>query len=246
MRKLFYVLMLLCLPLTAAAGQTDIEKAEAAIKNNDVRTLEQLIQNGMDLNSYDAKGRPLVYFALINSSWSSLRLLADNGADMNAPVAKTGETPLIYAVSAAERVQKEIENLYLNEMTPEQQVQKAEEIKETVTAEMKRAAQTVRILIDLGADTNQETPFGTPLNKAASNSMNTDIVKILLDSGADVNQPDQNGRTALFYAEANGCADISLQLIAAGGDVYHKDASGKTYIEIDKEDLLRDEIIHDM
>ena len=229
------------------AESINMTEVEQAIADDDATALTQMIENGLDLTARTTDGNPLFYFAVTNAKSSKvLKILADNGADLDAPVAATGETPLIYVVSTAERIQDEVKLMYEQKLTMERWQEKKDNLERNAALEMIRATKTLKLLIDLGADINLETPFGTPLMKAAANPWNEEIVKILIEAGADVNQPDQSGRTALFYAEAYGCTDITMQLIAAGSDVYHQDVNGKTYLEINKEDLKREEIIHDM
>ena len=218
------------------AESINMTEVEQAIADDDATALTQMIENGLDLTARTTDGK----------SSKVLKILADNGADLDAPVAATGETPLIYVVSTAERIQDEVKLMYEQKLTMERWQEKKDNLERNAALEMIRATKTLKLLIDLGADINLETPFGTPLMKAAANPWNEEIVKILIEAGADVNQPDQSGRTALFYAEAYGCTDITMQLIAAGSDVYHQDVNGKTYLEINKEDLKREEIIHDM
>lgn len=244
---IFLLFNLILWPISISIAAPSVAEVETAIKNNDITTLEKMTAEGLDLNMSDSHGNSLVYFALTNTrSPQILRFLADNGADLNTPVAATGETPLIYAVAAADRIQAEAERVFVGELTPREREKLADDFKKAAVKEMKRAVETVQLLVDLGADVNRETPFGTPLMKAATNAWNGEIVTILLEAGAEVNQEDQNGRTALFYAEAYGNPDISMQLISAGGDAYHKDVNSKTYIEVEKKDLQPDEIIHDM
>ncbi len=242
--------ILLCLflwPMSIGIAAPTASDVEIAIKKRDIAALEKMKADGMDVNMRDSHGNSLVYFTLANThSAQVLRFLADNGADLNAPIPASGETPLVYAVSAADRIQAEAERVFVGELSPQKREKMADDFKKAAAKELKYAIETVRLLIDLGADINQETPLGTPLMKAATNAWNSEIVAILLEAGADVNQEDQNGRTALFYAEAYGNSDISMQLIAAGADVYHTDVNGKTYIEAEKKDLQPEEIIHDM
>lgn len=234
-------------PAAISVASPSVADVETAVKNNDVAALEKMTAEGLDVNMRDSHNRPLFYFALTSARVPQvLRFLADNGADLNTPIPPNGETPLIYAVTAADRIQAEAARVFIEELSPRDREKMADDFKKAAAKEMKYAVETVRLLIDLGADINQETPLGTPLMKAATNAWNSEVVAILLEAGADVNQEDQNGRTALFYAEAYGNSDISMQLIAAGADVYHTDVNGKTYIEAEKKDLQPEEIIHDM
>lgn len=247
MQKILITVAAFLISWSAIAQISQDAEVRKVIVNNDAAALEQMLADGLDINAYNKQGDSLVYYALKNDcSAQILKILVDGGADVNAPSAVSGETPLVYAVAAAEHIQAEAKHILENELTPQERSAMEEDFKKAAVAEMKRAAKIVELLIDLGADVNQETPFGTPLMRASSNSWNTQIVDILLKSGADVNQADQNGRTALFYSETYGCVDISMQLIAAGADVYHRDVNGKTYVEIERKEMSSDEIIHDM
>ena len=104
---------------------------------------------------------------------------------------------------------------------------------EEIEYEMNRAIAMLQMLIEQGADINQETPLGTPLMSASTSDWNKDMVEILLEKGAKVNQQDKNGRTALFYAQVFDCQQISQMLLAGGADVAIKDNNGKTYLEVE-------------
>ena len=89
------------------------------------------------------------------------------------------------------------------------------------------------MLIENGADVNQETPFGTPLMNAATDVWNIPLIERLLQAGAAVNQQDQSGRTALFYARLFDCADIETMLIKTGAHTDIIDRYGRTYMDIE-------------
>ena len=106
-------------------------------------------------------------------------------------------------------------------------------VNEEIEYEMNRAIAMLQMLIEQGADINQETPLGTPLMSASTSDWNKDMVEILLEKGAKVNQQDKNGRTALFYAQVFDCQQISQMLLAGGADIAIKDNNGKTYLEVE-------------
>jgi len=97
-------------------------------------------------------------------------------------------------------------------------------------------AKVVQMLIDWGADVNQQDKDGMTVlmfackhyadksgNPAAS-------VKALLAAGADVNQQNQQdkGKTALFYACMEGAADTVKLLLADGANYNLEDRHGYT------------------
>lgn len=76
--------------------------------------------------------------------------------------------------------------------------------------------ETVRVLIEKGADVNVSTYSGTPIQVAARSGYTT-IAKLLIAAGADVDARSRIS-TSLFDAIKYGHFDIALELIAAGAD----------------------------
>ncbi|RYC65394.1 hypothetical protein CHU98_g802 [Xylaria longipes] len=81
-------------------------------------------------------------------------------------------------------------------------------------------ANTVRLLIQRGAEVNKPACFGikrTPLQKAAEVN-NLEIVTLLLKNGAEVNALPaiSNGATALQFAAINGNCQLAMTLIEHG------------------------------
>ncbi len=190
-------------------------------------SLDELIRNGLDVNSRDENGDTMLFFALTQSDDLAIaEKLIDAGADLNAP-STNGMTPLIVATSTATELQQQ-------KMLIEAQNEKIalKDLEEQIQYQMKRATTMLQMLIEKGADVNQETPLGTPLMNAATNNQNSEMIDILLNAGAKINQQDSQGRTALFYAQLFGCDEIINQLIKAGADVTLRDNAGETYLEI--------------
>lgn len=211
-----------------------------ASQTENTAELEAEIAAGLDVNTRDEEGNTLFYWFVTNSmSLKPLQILADAGADVNAPSAATGMTPLVYATSVAENARKNAYEQFSKTQTPvERQIAEAT-LKKEIKEKLLYAIELTRFLIKSGADINQETPFGTPLMSASTSDWNIDLVDYLLDSGADVNQRDRNGRTALFYAAAYKSEAVTIKLLAAGADINIKDNDGKNYMEISVEDLQK-------
>lgn len=217
---------------TYAAENVDIG---SIIKNIDVAAVQEMIKEGIDVNARDDNGKTFLLYALLDvDNLAVAQYLIEQGADVNAPSRQTGVTPLIVATSTADKLQKQTIKYYetQNKVTDE-------EVEKLIVHQMAHALNMLKMLIEGGADINQETPIGTPLMNAATNEWNIDIVDMLLKAGADVNQKDRYGRTALFYASANNCNSIITKLLKAGADIEIKDIDGKNYMDITKDDFIK-------
>jgi len=100
-----------------------------------------------------------------------------------------------------------------------------------------------RLLIENGANVNEETKTGrTPLI-IATESGSVEIVQILLDSGADVTAQDELEWTALHHAIFVGAGEIAEMLIEGGADIGIKGPLDRTPLHCaalrGREDIVR-------
>jgi uncharacterized protein len=91
-------------------------------------------------------------------------------------------------------------------------------------------AETVRLLLDAGADPNAVGTSATigpvqPLHSAAATSR-LECARLLLEHGADVNARQSGGFTALHAAAASSDAELARLLLAAGADATAKTDDG--------------------
>lgn len=226
----FSLLLILLLPDIAAARQTA-----------DIKELEKQIEQGLDVNTRDENGDTLLYWVLANDgNLRAIKMLVDSGADVNAPSAATGMTPLVYVTTMADRIRSAaLEEFNSKTSAMERQITEAT-LKKEISQKLTYALAIAEFLVDSGADVNQETPYGTPLMSAATSDWNTDIIDYLLKSGADIDRKDHNGRTALFYAAVNDSKEVTIQLLSAGADINIKDNDGKTYMEVLPEEWIKE------
>lgn len=240
MKRFCSLLIILCAffcAFNSYAIDMDAESLKTAIKNNNHAAAKALIEQGVDVNYRDDDGNPLLYTALIKNRLKMAKMLIDAGADVNAPSSENGMTPLIIATSKAEKLKKQAEKIMANTKGYTQSKGTEANLKKHIAIQMNIARKMLKMLIENGADVNQETPFGTPLMRAAANPWNIELVEILLKSDAQIDLQDRNGRTALFYSETFGNNKISSMLLSAGADVDIKDTNGKTYMEVTKEEF---------
>jgi len=99
-------------------------------------------------------------------------------------------------------------------------------------------AQTVKLLIEDGADINAKDKYGnTPLIIAARDDR-AEIVKILIENGAEVNAKNEKGETPLYWVLCNDNTEIAKFLIEKGADVKAKSCFGYTPLDFANVDVL--------
>ncbi len=81
---------------------------------------------------------------------------------------------------------------------------------------VKGDTETVKGLIDVGADVNEKSNGMTPLMYAAKYNK-ADIVKILITNGAKLKAKDDRGFTALKHAQLSGAKDAEVLIAEALG-----------------------------
>ena len=223
-------------------GILPIFNAGADFQTDNTAELEKQIADGLDVNIRDENGDTLLYWFLANgNSIKPLQILIDADADVNAPSSANGMTPLVYATTLVDKLRGQAHQRFATsrlQSPNERQITKAN-LRQSLQEGREYALNVVKLLVEAGADVNQETPFGTPLMSAVTSNWNAEIIEYLLKSGANINQQDRNGRTALFYAEAYGCEKVTIMLLAANADINIKDNDGKTYMEVSKEELQK-------
>lgn len=110
---------------------------------------------------------------------------------------------------------------------------------------------TVKVLISMGADVNQEQraefqglfPSGTALAVAAA-AGRPEICKFLLDSGADVNKKNQHGMTPFSVALSDGTIQCASAMLDFGPDVNSRNALGETPLMLLQHCDPNDVVVH--
>ncbi|KAM3416093.1 hypothetical protein BST61_g9574 [Cercospora zeina] len=80
--------------------------------------------------------------------------------------------------------------------------------------------ETVRLLVDRGADVNINCGERGNALSAAAGSGYKDVVALLLDRGADINACDSSTKNALYHACLNGQHEVVELLLDRGADMY--------------------------
>jgi len=194
----------------------------AATQNRYYQMGKFLIENGADVNLANKGGWTNLYLATDNRNVEGgdyptrepdmdhldyIRILLENGADVNARLTESTETRTVFT------------NQWLDE--------------NGATAFL-RASQSgdlplMKLLLEYGADPHIYTELGvTPLAVAAgigwvegvtsewSTVQTVEAVRLLLDLGIDPNYQADTGRTALHGAAHKGATEVAIMLVEAG------------------------------
>lgn len=184
---------------TAATSNTALVKA---VVFNDTKAVAEALKAGVDPNTRDEKGNPLLVIAMREKSVDVARLLINNDkTDLDATNA-AGENALMLAS--------------LQGLTPMVKllIDKEAEVNKKGWAPLHYAATSghddiVQMLLDASAYVDAESPNGTtPLMMAARGGHIT-TCKVLLDGGADVRLKNQLGLTAIDFANQSNQKEIA-------------------------------------
>ena len=91
--------------------------------------------------------------------------------------------------------------------------------------------ETVKILLEQGADVDLQSNDGNTALIYASRDGNLETVKFLLEQGADINLQSNDGWTALIMALRFGNLGIMKFLLEQGANVNLQDDKGKIFFD---------------
>ncbi|AJC22511.1 ankyrin repeat domain-containing protein [Pandoraea pulmonicola] len=175
---------------TAATSNTALVKA---VVFNDTKAVAEALKAGVDPNSTDDKGNPLLLVAMREKSVDVARLLInDKRTDLDATNAADENAMMIASLQGLAPMVKLL-------------IDKDAEVNKKGWAPLHYAATNghddiVQMLLDASAYVDAESPNGTtPLMMAARGGHIT-TCKVLLDGGADVRLKNQIGMTAVDFA----------------------------------------------
>ena len=97
MRKLSLTIILFIVCTYILNAQTPPSKIFEAVKNNNIKEVRSLLDQGTDPNSADEDGDHLLMYAVLYSSVDCMQLLIEKGSNVNAKN-KIDETALMWAV----------------------------------------------------------------------------------------------------------------------------------------------------
>ncbi len=164
-----------------------VEKLIDAAMDGNFKQIQQLIANGVDVNGIGSCNRTALSLAIQGGQISVIETLLDAGADPNLPDETDDGLVGNYPLMIA-----------------------ASTFFATNRGDM------VRLLIQGGADINQQDAQGNTALMHALGYSDIDVIETLIKAGADLNIKDNQGNTALMMAELGKSTKVANLLKKAG------------------------------
>jgi uncharacterized protein len=205
MRKYLKFVFYGCLAIEISCFAGSFEDFFAAIRNDNARSLINLLQRGFDPNTRDEKGQPGLVLAMQQrSSKAAAALLSHPLIEVDA-LNQAGESALMIAALKGE---VDAAKLLLS---------RGAKVNQPGWSALHYAAsgedaQLVRLLVEQDADANAASPNGsTPLMMAAQYG-SEEGAKLLLGAGADPKRRNQRGLAASDFARMAGREALATAL----------------------------------
>lgn len=174
-----------------------------------------LLDKGADINTVGGPtGETLLIQAIRQFDIAKAKTLLQRGADINL-ASQQGFTPLYYAwlgrqMRDAEAGKRLFDFLLANKADPNGVTPYVLE---------NRDLDTLKVLIEHGADTSYQLDNAKSLLMSATENAYNDIARYLIDNGADLDAQDSGGNTALMLAIANDNQELARRLLERQADV---------------------------
>ncbi|HET9669469.1 MAG TPA: ankyrin repeat domain-containing protein [Casimicrobiaceae bacterium] len=190
------------------AAQPLLDELATGVANDRADAVRQLLARGMDPDSVDANGDPMLCIAARNGSVNAVRALLDAKANPNV-ANRYGDSPLMLA---SLKGNLEIVRLLVGAKarldppgwTP------------LIYAATGGHDAIVDYLIDHGANLDAHSPNGTTALMMAIHEHHARTAQLLIDRGADVTSRNQDGASALSWAKVNNEDALMRELRRAG------------------------------
>jgi uncharacterized protein len=179
--------------LSTGASAAAYDDFVNAAKNGNVREINNLLRRGMDPNTVDPTGQPVLHLAARDGSLEVIKALVKAKADVNKRNA-AGETAIMLAAIKGDAPIVEFliaEDAQINHpgWTP------------LIYAATAGHDKLVKLFIENHAYIDGTSPNGTTALMMAVRGGFTNTVKLLLDEDADPNVKNDLGDSALSWAE---------------------------------------------
>jgi len=212
MLKLFLSAFLFTSSFYLLNAQTASSKIFAAVRNNDIKEVKALLDNGSDPNSFDEDGDHILMFAALYASADCMQLLIEKGSNVNAKN-KLDETALMWSVHDLSKMK-----LLIRYGADVNAKASSGNTSLLIASVVHGKYEAVKLLLDKGAD-------ALAVNNKKENALiraalfnDTATISLLLSKGIDINALSGDSTTALLNAALNVNSPVVIQLLERGAD----------------------------
>jgi len=213
-------------------GATPVMFVSPGAQAGYVAVADALIAAGADVNAVNNKGETAASLALRYGRMDALVCLIGHGAKVEPQVARDAALLLAAAVGDAGALNHALAagaDPNARALTPTGSLGIDPPV---VVASARGRRETLRILLDAGAEPNvMGRTSGTPLF-AAIRQADAEMVRLLLAHGADANGRGAMSWTPLMEAARGDRLEIARLLVAAGAELGATDAHGETAAQV--------------
>ncbi|WP_338769571.1 ankyrin repeat domain-containing protein [Bernardetia sp. ABR2-2B] len=204
-------------------------KVTNLIVNEDIDSLEKLINHGLDINKQYRRGETLLHIATYQEKVSVVKWLIQKGADVNIQSNNTFSTPLNISSFLFYR-NDSISELLIKNGAKSDIYRKISPLQQTIFDNNEKI---LKLLLDYNADVNAHCE--ECCNRSAflfcCYSGNQNLLNILIDNNADYTHLDCDGENGLMYAIEAENIDIVKKLIQLEYDFNQADNKGKSILD---------------
>ncbi|MDP6892068.1 MAG: ankyrin repeat domain-containing protein [Verrucomicrobiota bacterium] len=193
-----------------------------AVELGHIEIVDLLIEHEVELETEDQHGFTALIISAEKNYPEILQLLLDSGAAIDAED-KAQRTALDWSIIM---LSTEAEDILRENDAPSG----AE--KSFIAAIQTNSIDSVKILLDQGADVNEPAYTSKTPVHYASHSRNIEILKLLISNGADLEAKTESGVTPLGYAVGLNQPENCRILLQAGSDVDTLDSLQRTNLNL--------------
>ncbi len=193
-------------------------------RNGNANSVRSFLETGISVDFKDENHASLIATSIEGGYLEIVKILINHGLDVNAPINRFGETPLLRSLS-----EKQIEIVcFLLDSGADPNLADQIGFSPLMSASAGGDTEMIELLISRGADQNQISDRGRSPLLAAVASDQVIAINWWLANGANPEQRDANGSTALIIAAKGGKLAATQTLLDHGADILAKDKRGKT------------------
>lgn len=173
------------------------------------------LANGVDINFRNENNLTALFIAIVNGQTDAAKYLLKKGAYLTTWL----NDSILPIYTAAEYGRDEIVKAILDQDREQVNVTQSHGLTPLHVASFMGRLQTVKILLEYGAEINAKTQEGATALYYAAQENQKEILQLLLEKGADINSQRSYGYAPLHVSALNGLVDICKILIENGADI---------------------------